>query len=354
MPFPHSWFLTCQLLMGSLLVSLSAAHAADDEIPLEEEEKELEQIEKAEPSGDDLLGGEGAEVGGAGRDTEKIYRAQLAAVKGMGPDEELEAWEKYLEEYSKSSYRDRIVERMTVLESGLYGERIGGGEGERDQDSQEILLAQGLELDSLNPRTRLQFGFAYGLPSYGNFYVDYEHQLKRNLSVHGGVRRRFTGPRLELGTRYAFIKSTRTQTVVGLIGDIAFNMQPAYPVIRPQIGVGKKFGTKFDAQMQVGIEVDPRKNAALREIGGVNFTYRAAPTVGVFAESSFYMQNLATDKGSLLYRFNTLNFGLKFYPKFKGTDPNDVEMAIGAVAPYTSNYWMYHFGSLAVQGQYYL
>ena len=350
----YRWWRIWVLALG--LVS-AEAWAGEDDIPLDEEEQELDKIDdkngKASSATDDLLGADGKELSGDGRDTDSIYRDYLTKMKGLGLDEELESWERYLEKYPRTLYKDRVSERMSALESQLYAERIDGGSVRVDADKKEVNLSQGLDLDNLNPRTRMQFGAAWGLPSYANVYFDYERQLRRNFSLHAGVRRRYTGARLEFGAHYAFIKSTRTQSVVGLIADLAFNTVPAYPVIRPQLGAGKKFGKKLDAQIQAGVEIDPRKNAAVRGIGGVNVTYRAAPTVGVFAESTFYMQNLKTAKGRLVYRFNTFNFGMKFYPKFKGMKPNAMEINLGASAPYTSNYWMYHFGAVNVQGVYY-
>ena len=203
---------------------------------------------------------------------------------------------------------------------------------------------------------RIQAGFEYGLPGFLNLFADYEQQLRRNLSVHGGVRGRYTGFRLEAGARYALIKSTRTQTVVTALGDIALNTDPAYPVFRPQLAAGHRFG-KLDAQIQAGTELDTRKGAGVRYIGGVNFTYKPSDRVAVFAESQMYMQNvtaqLSSGKDNQFFRFNTVNFGLKFYPKI-GSRPNAAEVNVGASAPYTTNYWAYHFGSIMVQGNYYL
>ena len=74
----------------------------------------------------------------------------------------------------------------------------------------------------------------------------------------------------------------------------------------------------------------------------------------MFAETTLYMQNISSDKGPLSFRFNTVNFGLKFYPRPKGIRPGALEVNLGASAPYSSSYWMYHFGSITGQGNYYL
>jgi hypothetical protein len=343
-----------QWLVGLFVVavpSLAFAEEDDDEFELDEPP---ETLDGAEEAGDLLEGDEGEKTATAGQDDALIYREQQEKVAGLGADEELIAWEQYLETYPESVFLDRIKKRMEALQDELYAERIDAEGGELDAQKREIRFSQGLMLENLNPRTRVQFGFEWGIPDYMNLFVDYEHQLQRNLSFHGGIRRYYTGFRVGGGARWAFIKSTRTQSIVSLLGDVQLNTVPAFPVLRPQIAAGKKFAKVVDAQLQFGAEIETRSDAGIRGIGGANVTWRAADTVAVFGETTLYMQSLASDKGSLFFRFNTINFGLKFYPQPKGAKPGALEMNLGASAPYTSNYWMYHFGSITAQGNYYL
>lgn len=330
-----------------------------DEIEVEDDEAELDQVTPSGETGaDDLLGGEirPDQIGGPGQDNASIYREYQEEVSDYVPDEEMLAWERYLDKFPNSLFKDRIEKRMEELSEILYQQRIDrGGEERLDADAREIPFSQGLQIENLNPRTRIQAGFEWGIPDYINLIGDYEHQLMRTLSVHGGVRHRYTGWRLGAGARWAFVKASRTQTIVALIGDVELNTLPAYPVLRPQIGAGKKFGP-LDAQIQAGIELDTRADAAIREIGGLNLTYRAAENVAIFGETTAYMQQLnvstATTNLKAFFRFNTANFGLKFYPAPKNMK-GVMEMNLGASLPYTQEFWMFHFGSIMAQMNYY-
>ena len=53
------------------------------------------------------------------------------------------------------------------------------------------------------------------------------------------------------------------------------------------------------------------------------------------------------------FRFNQLTFGMKFV-QWKGKKQQKFEAGFGANAPYTSNYWSYHYGSIMGDVNYYL
>ena len=340
-----------------LLTALSGpAWAADpdpDDVPGKDEDDDTKADDtKVEETGEDLLNGEDTTAHqGTGQDTEQIYRDEVEQLKDFAPDEELAEWEAYLEKYPDSLFKERIKKRQEELEDAMYV-RHGGDDGKDAQDD-EIDLAVPLQLDNINPRRMMQAGFEWGLPDYINIFVDYDHPFRRDLSAHFGVRHRYTGWRLETGVKYAFIKSTRTQTIGALLFDLHLNTLPAYPVLRPQLAIGHKFGTILDAQAQAGVEIDTRGRAGVRPIGGVNLTFNASETVKIFVESAVYMQSLSSPKGSLFYRFNTVNFGMKFLPSGKGIEPGQIEVNLGASAPYTSNYWSFHYGSIMGQVNYY-
>ena len=332
-----------------------------DDLDLLDDEEELDQLDDLdmdeEEEGDDLLGLEEEigrdSIGGEGEDNAGIYRDYAEEVSRYIPDEEMLAWERYLDKYPNTLFLDRIEKRLEALEEMLYQQRIETDEPVRlDADKRELRFAQGLLMENLNPRTRLQAGFEWGLPNYMNLLVDYEYQVRRNLSFHGGARRRYTGWSLETGTRWAFVKSSRTRTIVALIGDLHLNADPAFLGLRPQLGVGKRFGN-FDAQAQAGVELENRSDAGLRVIGGANVTYAASDRVSVFTETNLHMKNVAwADGGS--FRFNILSFGMKFYPSVGNLEDGQIEINLGASAPYTSNYWMFHFGSIMGQLNYYM
>jgi len=330
----------------------------DDSLDLLDDEDELEKVEDEEPTDEnakDLLEGEiGKDViGGEGEDNSTIFREAQTKFGRMIPDEEMIAWEGYLETYPNSLYKARIEKRTDELEKVLYEQLIETKEPERlDADKREILFAQGINMETLNPRTRAQFAFEWGLPDYMNLVGDYEYQVLRELSLHGGFRRRYTGWNFETGLRWAFIKSSRTKTLLVLITDFHFNMDPFFVGIRPQLGFGKKVG-KLDLQAQLGVDLELRKHASPRLLGGVNATYHAADQVSLFVETTIHMRNFgATDFET--FRFNLMTFGMKFYPDFQNMEKRSLEINVGANVPYTSAYWMFHFGAISAQVNYYL
>ena len=171
---------------------------------------------------------------------------------------------------------------MEEVEAVLYDQLIEQREPERlDADQRELLFAQGLNLETLNPRTRAQFAFEWGLPDYMSLVGDYEHQLRRDLSVHAGFRRRYTGWNFETGVRWALIKSSRTKTLLVLMYDFHFNMNHSLWVCS-RTG----FGKKFEARLQVLVQTEVQKYASPRLLSGINFTYHAADQVSVFGETT--------------------------------------------------------------------
>jgi hypothetical protein len=175
------------------------------------------------------------------------------------------------------------------------------------------------------------------------------------LSFHGGVHHRYSGWSVEGGTRWAFVKSTRTQTVMSLIGDVRLNTNPSFPALVPQIAIGKKFG-KLDAQIQGGGDFEIRSGLQTLVLAGANLTYRATDTLGVFLESSFVGKNLVPGNDILsvpeAYRFQTITLGLKFFP-MQGDEKDTADVSIAGTAPYAQSYWQYHFGAIMAAGEYY-
>jgi hypothetical protein len=328
--------------------------AIDDSGDKDGEEGDGEDGEEGDGEDGDLLGEVTKDsIGGVGEDNSTIYRKAMDDYADMIPDEQMLAWERYLEKYPNSLYRDRIDKRMDELEGELYKERIRTDDpGRLDADQKEIYFSQGLTIENINPRSRIQSGFEWGLPDYINLVLDYEQQVKRNFSFHAGFRRRYTGPSIEGGVRYALIKSSRTKTLLTAIGDVHLNALPAFLGIRPQLAFGKQFGA-LDLQIQGGVDVETRPMAGWRLIGGANATYRANDDVSIFLESQVHMKDLAWEMGN--YRFNTMSFGMKFYPALKSMKKKkQMEVNFGATVPYTANWWMFHYGSIMGQMNWYL
>ena len=362
-------------LIASLIVLFAASPAfaqddddfLDDLFDEEDEDGIPEERERNADDDEEDFFGEEEDEGGfflddeeeveeaikAGQDTASIYRAFQKKVQDYQPEEQLAAWEGYLLEYPFSVFQDQIETEMDELAQGIYSERIvGPGGGGGDAMRQELDLAVPLLLESIDPRSKLRAGLEWGFPAYLNLLVDGEYQIFRELSVHAGVRRRYTGWNAEAGVKYAPIKSTRTGTIVSGILDVHMNTNPLFPAVRPQLGVGQVFkvGNGLHVQAQGGVDLefwsDP--GTQVRYIGGANIFYNAADNVGVFVETS---TNMKAPGGTDLntFRFNVVTFGMRFVP-------NDSKSRVGISAnvPYSTNYWSYHFGAVQADMNYFL
>ena len=328
-------------------------------------------MDEDEPPPVDLLADEEEEeeqqlsIGG---DSEKTYRETAKRLGALGGDEELAGWDEYLETYPETVFRKRIETRTDALMTELYSSRINqDGEIVTDRAmSNEIDFSHPMQLENLNPRTRLQVGFEWGLPAYVNLILDYEHALARNFSLHAGIRRRYQGWNLEGGPRWALIKASRTDTIVSLLGDLHFNTNPTYMGFRPQLALGTRVG-KFDLQAQGGPDLELRtlRNAAtqqgelalqVRVVGGANIYFAASDQVGLFLETYLHMKPQPAD-GAFdggLFAFNVATFGMKFYPTSKKNSTRDKEVNLGGTVPYQQEWWQFHFGSIMGQFNYYL
>lgn len=286
---------------------------------------------------------------GEGEDTAELYREFQSQIERLGEAEEAIEWQEYLEQYPNSLYRSRIEKRIEELEDSLYGERFESRYTEKvDAENAELYFAQPLFLENIDPRHKLHAGFEMGLPSHLNLLLDYEHQIKRNLSAHVGTRQRYTGYNIELGAKYAIIKSSRTQSLVTVLGDLHFNSNPFFPAFRPQVAGGKSFNLpndiKLDAMAQVGTDVILFKGVDPRLIGGFHLALIPNPTIRFFVESQVYMKDFAWENGA--FAFNTVTFGLKFFDR--ETEKADrYEAGVGATVPYYYHYWRQHYGAIA-------
>lgn len=297
----------------------------------------------------------------AGEDDSKIYREAVAKMEGLSADEEALAWEKYLKKYPNSLFKARIAARMDELNQAMYDENLGASSegGLLDAGKAELKFAQPIMLDSIDPRTRLRVSAGFGVPAYPFGLLDYEHQILRQLSVHGGLARRYTGASVELGGKYALIKSARTNMLLTGMVDFRMNVAPVvFPALKPTVGFGKRFDVLdgLDVDVQVGSDLSFYGGGfSPRLIGGANVTLMPTETVRVYMETSTYMKDLLADPAADLhgsFRFNVVTFGLKFLWR-KGKTTDLAEAGLGASVPYTSNYWAYHFGSIVLDGIYY-
>jgi len=341
----------------------------EDEDLLEDEEEPLDP--GPAPEDREFLDEEEGErteeaLGGPGIDTLDIYRHQEKVVKGMQPDEEIMAWEAYLAQYPNSLYRkvieDRIDELMTKQFQTPVGTTTLGGE---DANQQELLFVQPLGMTNVNPRTAVQLAVAFGFPTYVGMRADFEYAFKRNISAHAGFMGRYAGWGLDVGARWAFVKSTKLQFVGTLVTDIGVSFSQrvsqsigeasedpnvAYFLARPQLAFGKIAGP-VQILLNVGTEIGSRKNQGAAVMAGLHVGARVAPPVGVFVESDVYTRNLGREGAPFV--FSVVSFGFKFYPlsKKKG-DP--LEIGMGGHLPYATKYLQFYQGAVQAQGTYYL
>ncbi|MCB9764813.1 MAG: hypothetical protein H6739_33870 [Alphaproteobacteria bacterium] len=332
---------------------------ADEEIDLfGEEEINEEDFGPSEGEGlkfDDELEELGEdEIGGEGVDNVAIYREYRDSMDDLGPEEELLSWERYLDKYPNSLFKDRIDQRMEELTTELYDERLDGDrDGYTDNKDREIYLAHPLLLENIDPRSRLRVNAGIGLGGYAVGLVDFEYQLLRQWSAHAGLQRRYTGGSFEVGTRYALVKSARLNTIVTGTLDFRYNLNPGFPGVRPMVAAGKRFDVLdgLDIQAQAGLDLElPVRSSnnqsgrafGMRYVGGVNGTIHLSEVVAFFAEGSFNMKYIGWEDGGT-FHFDVLTFGLKVSPK-----KAPVWIAGHANLPFYYNYWGYHFGS--VQG----
>lgn len=322
----------------------------DDELPSAEDEDDLDFGGDPDTEDDFDFDGEleelgDDEIGGEGQDNVGIYRDFVENMDDLGAEEELLSWESYLEDYPNTLFRDRIERRMDELTDEIYGQRIDDPNSSyKDAKDREVGLARPLVLENIDPRTHAHVAVELGFPGYLAGTLDLEWAVARELSVHAGVRRRFTGPNLELGAKYAFIKSSRLDLIATGMLDLRYNTSPAYPGVRPQLAVGKIFdvGGGLHVLAQGGVDMEFRPGPfSMRYIGGAHIRYQANDVVSVFAEASLNYKASQLPEPYPNFQFHVVTFGLKFEP---GKQP--IEVGLGANVPVAYQYWGYHFGAV--------
>lgn len=321
--------------------------------PTPDPEPELDFEENPDGTGPDLLEEDPTANQTLGGDSDKIYRKELDRVAGMDVDDEMQIWEAYLTRYPETAFRNQIEARVKELEDELYDAARPQNDANTSEDNntKQLSFSQALLLESINPRRRVFVLLEWGLPDWANLALGYEHAFGKKFSVQGQFRRRFSGPSIEAGVRWALVKSLRTKTLVTVLADVHLNAAPAFIGFRPQLAIGKSFGP-LDVQAQGGVDLTPRRKFDIYGIGGVHLTYRVAKPIAIFAESSLLIKNQSGAAGP--FRFNQIAFGLRFFPLRKAKNPDNVEINLGASIPYTSAYWQYHYGAVVGQTNIYL
>ena len=291
-----------------------------------------------------------------GADTDDMYRAADERISKLSAEDAVNEWRKYLLDYPKSPFRPVIEKKIDELEAKLYDGKIEqeGVSNKGDRGRNEIRFAQPMTLENIDPRNKLRFAFELGQPNYFNFLVNYEKQLWREMSVHGGLRKRYSGWNAEGGVHYALVKSSRLQTLVTLLGDVHINTEPFFPALRPQIAAGKRFSLpsdmKLDMMAQVGTDLQIINGLTPVLIGGGMISFIPNKIVNIFVETSTYMKEFGWEEGEA-FSFNTVAFGIKFFDR---TKKQKWEAGLGSSVPYHQRYWNYHYGSVIADYHYYM
>lgn len=370
------------LLLGVLLVQPAFAGDDDDPLGLDEDDDDELPAPKPTDEGDedddlpDLKPTRSAEsdvdfredefeedvgfgVRKEGEDDAKIYREFVDKMKGKDPDAELLEWERYLKKYPNSLFRTRITEHMGELEAQMFDTRIGESSegGLLDAGKAELRFAQPMLLEPVDPRTKLRVGFELGFPEYLSFILDYEHQIMRNLSVHGGLHKRYTGLNVEAGARYALIKSSRTKTLLTGILDVHANTLPFFFGVRPQVAFGQRFKVMsgLDVQGQVGVDLPFGYGDRFSPdyIGGLNVSLAPSEVLRIYAETSTTMKDPFNAEIEHAFRYNVATIGLKFIVR-KGKTTDLAEIGAAASLPYANSYWGYHYGAVGADALIYM
>lgn len=298
---------------------------------------------------------------GPGEDTAQLYRDLQKKVAEMNPDEEQIAWENYLKKYPNSLFKDRIEARMEELSNLMFGERVEGSDrgdtGQKDAAKRELNFATPLSQPAVDARTRFTAGIQLGLPNWFGGHVDAEWAILRNLSVHGGLGRGFSGGEINLGGKYALIKSTRTRTILSGGLDATVNMGPAFLAVEPVVAFGQRINVAqgLDLQLTASLPLELRAPIVPRLYGGFHAELHANETVSIFLATNLDTKYLSNDDVNT-FRFYTAMLGLKFTAmKGKGVDLNNrMLIDLGASVPVAHSYWGFYRGAIDIGGEYYL
>lgn len=296
-----------------------------------------------------------------GEDTAKLYRDTQKKCKDMTPDEEALVWEEYLKKYPKSLFRDRIDERMDELGALMFGERIPGSDkGARGVDAadRELNFAVPFSLATVDPRSRISVGVQWGFPSWFGGKVDAEYAFTRQFSAHALLGLDFAGPILQPGAKYAIIKSSRTGTILTGGLDVKLNLSPTFVAFRPSILFGQRFRVAkgLDIGAQIAADIETREDSDIRWNAGLHAELRPNDIISLFWEWSWDAKYISHPDVDDSFRFFTTTFGLKFNAMKARNEQGGgkLDVGVGAVFPYATNYWGFYAGGVDIMADYYL
>jgi hypothetical protein len=299
-------------------------------------------------------------------DNLKIYRAFKEELTGLSPEEELDAWYRYIDHYPNTPYGSEIKRRIKELESAMLDEAEAdapsweedGGPGGRGARYEEMGFIEPFLFLTNNPRKKVHLQIAYGYQSTFNYDFGLEWAFARNFSVFGHIRHfgHGLGIALVAGPKVALIKDTRTGglMVAGLA--VKGGADPgALFGVDPFFGIGlAKLGVPVTLQFQVGL--DMRFTPWHWDLhAGLHLGFKPSDRFNIFLETTGRntLRRMLTydapsgeqcgDEGAQdehctteYFGFYEASVGVKFYPK------ETIEITIALRAPYFYRKWQHY------------
>ncbi len=315
----------------ALLFLPASSFAADDE-DLEDLEFEDDEAEGEEEELDDEV------------DTEEIYKEYKDELRGEGPAEEIDAWNRYLEVYTKSLYRLEIEKRIKALEEAAYQEtleeRLAEEESSKVDAKDEELRFLAPTLLSLSPNTRrhIEVGVLWGYSDRFNYEATFEWNFHRQVSAWAALRHagRDLGGSLQIGGKGAFIKDTRTGLLMSGMFHIEAGAAPKsgfFFAIQPTYGFGFRPNDIFQIQTTLGFRLRVN-NIHHQVLWNVQAAVSPNDIISIYFESlqkhSFY----SPPTGDAQYfGFHQAGVGVKIRPI------DAIELSVGANIPYALRLW---------------
>lgn len=284
------------------------------------------------------------EAGEVEQDDEEIYKEYREDRRGESPDEEADAWQRYLETYPQTAYRMEIERRLKALQEAAYAEL----KAERQRGATKKEDAKAYEFDvrdtglmSMNPNTRKRFSaaFLWGYPSTLHYNLTFEWAFFRQFSAWASIRHswRGFGGHVQIGAKYAVVKDKRSGVVLTPVFSIeAGGGQLEGGSFRLEPGVAFAFlpTRQFQLVTSVSFQVRlPNPHTALYwDIAAIVFPVE---TFGLYVESkqkhSMYQGPLGKAR---YFGFHQAGVGVKIVPA------PIVEITVGANIPYLQRVWV--------------
>jgi len=278
-------------------------------------------------------------------DSPEIYDEYKSDLRGESAAEELDAWSRYLEVYSKSQYRMEIEKRMKGLEEAAFRELSEGEDLDADPDSavdakdQEMFMVEPALIHmGVNTRRHVKLQALWGFNDLLNYELAFEWAFVRKFSAFGAIRHqgRGLGAQLQVGAKYALVKDVST----GVIVTGAFSVAAGYNAfdrlsfaIEPYVGFGWIASDKFQIQTSIVpyVRLDRPRLTLLWDLMVV---VSPTPVLSIYVESKQKHSFVNTENsGTKYFGFQQAGVGVKIFPQ------KTFELSVGVNVPYAWDRW---------------